>query len=184
MNHPLPIGTKLKSLCGERATDSYDNEVSTGPDAVGTVVSSGLNAAPQLWSYVVDFPDHGIWVVIDQNDSIDDPDKYLIVSVPETPPPPPPPVKWWCRETRTIKYDITARGSVPVGELAWTGRFVGELTLTKLFSNDGSGDIEYEYVHDLPDDVFDVVLDVISQNDIGSGSKIALDITNLKEPAC
>jgi hypothetical protein len=77
MNHPLPIGFKILAIDGECDRDGEDNERSTGSNAVGKVITAHNYGSPQGWSYGVAFEPSGVWVNIDQLDSIDDPKKYL-----------------------------------------------------------------------------------------------------------
>ena len=66
MNHPLKIGDYIETLVGERHAP---------PGSVGKVIS--VDHYPgQGWTYGVHFNDSGVWVFIDQQDSIHDPAKY------------------------------------------------------------------------------------------------------------
>lgn len=79
MNHPYPIGTQIKSLRGERDQDNYDQERKAPPGSIGTVICADLNSySRQGWTYGVEFP-NGVFVFIDEADSINDPEKYQII---------------------------------------------------------------------------------------------------------
>jgi hypothetical protein len=83
IQHPLPIGTPVQSLCGEQADDEDGNILRAPLGATGTVISvdeyRGGHPSPQGWTYGVQFPD-GPWVFIDQLNGIDDPLKYRVTA--------------------------------------------------------------------------------------------------------
>lgn len=79
--HPLPLGTKVLSLRGEKADDENGDLQETGPNTVGKVISVDYSPHAQGWTYGIVFQPNDVWVFIDQLDSIDDPDKYRILEL-------------------------------------------------------------------------------------------------------
>lgn len=73
--HPLPLGFKIISIEGE--CDEGDNGPrETGPNAVGEIITFAKYDSREGYSYGIVFQPSGVWVHIDQQDSIDDPAKY------------------------------------------------------------------------------------------------------------
>lgn len=85
MNHPLPIGTLIRSVRGEMDHNEDGTRRKSGPNAVGRVISADYYPPHQGWTYGIQFPDNGPWVFIDQSDSIDDPTKYQLVESDQEP---------------------------------------------------------------------------------------------------
>jgi hypothetical protein len=75
-SHPLPIGTRIRTLVPQVADNADGDEVACPAGTVGEVISVTDLGEAGGWSYGVDF---GPWVYIDQRDGIDDPAKYEIL---------------------------------------------------------------------------------------------------------
>lgn len=73
--HPLPLGFKIISIEGE-CDEGDDGPRETGPNAVGEIISRAKFDSREGYSYRIVFQPSGVWVHIDQGDSIDDPTKY------------------------------------------------------------------------------------------------------------
>jgi hypothetical protein len=81
LSHPLPKGTKVRTLVGEQDEDEDGTVRHAPPGSVGEVICADYHPngeRPQGWTYGIEFPG-GCWVFIDQSDSIDDPTKYQVV---------------------------------------------------------------------------------------------------------
>lgn len=81
MQHPLPDGTKVRSMHGEIDHDEHDILRETPAGLIGTIQSSAFYEG-QGWTYLVVFP-NGAWVFVDQSpEGIDDPKHYQVVFEP------------------------------------------------------------------------------------------------------
>ena len=75
LSHPLALGTKILSVKGEQDQDDDNTVRRTGPNAIGRVIAAD-HIPHQGWSYGIEFSPSGVFVFIDQRDSIDDSSKY------------------------------------------------------------------------------------------------------------
>lgn len=75
--HPLPIGTRIKSIAGEVDDPGDGTERKSGRGAIGKTILAD-HYKGQGWSYGVVFPS-GTWVNLDEGDGLDDPRKYRIL---------------------------------------------------------------------------------------------------------
>lgn len=77
ITHPIPVGATVVSVLGEWNKGEDGTKRETGPNAVGKITSADF-CDDQGWFYHVDFSPSDVWIILDEGDPLNNPNRYVI----------------------------------------------------------------------------------------------------------